>query len=194
MPYSDKHKLIFIHIPKNAGTAITNALEMNDIGHHSWKYYKNKYPEKWNTYTKIAVIRNPWDRVVSNYAYARMEESHWHSVSGKTRYSKHPDLELLKDKSFEECISILKNNPSSLKHRGWSLQKDYITDDNHIVIDIVILQEDINTVINRLTNVNVSKINTSKRDDYKTYYNQDLIETVGEIYKEDIKLFNFKYE
>ena len=44
-----------------------------------------------------------------------------------------------------------------------------------------------------LPRTNESKINTSKRDDYKTYYNQDLIETVGEIYKEDIKLFNFKF-
>jgi hypothetical protein len=115
MPYSDKHKLIFIHIPKNAGTAITTSLEMNDVGHHKWEYYKNKYPEKWATYTKIAVLRNPWDRVVSNYEYARMEESHWHSTTGKARYSKHPDLDLLKDKS---SITVVMQDGDTYNHGG----------------------------------------------------------------------------
>lgn len=194
MPYSDKHKLIFIHIPKNAGTAITTSLEMNDVGHHKWEYYKNKYPEKWATYTKIAVLRNPWDRVVSNYEYARMEESHWHSTTGKARYSKHPDLDLLKDKSFKECVHILENSPGLLKHQGWSSQKEYIANDNHIVVDILIQCQDIEMVIQRLTNIKVNKINQSNRNDYKSYYNDELIDTISKIYKDDIKLFNFKYE
>jgi hypothetical protein len=39
------------------------------------------------------------------------------------------------------------------------------------------------------------KINQSDRksSNYKDYYTQDLIDKVGEIYKEDIKLFNLTY-
>ena len=40
----------------------------------------------------------------------------------------------------------------------------------------------------------IPKINTSKRQDYKLYYNKDLIDIIGEIYKKDIELFGFKYE
>ena len=114
MPVSDKYKLIFIHIPKNAGTAITNTLDMYDIGHHGWQYYKSKYPQKWEQYKKISVTRNPWDRLVSCYEYAKMDESYWHSKEGKSKAGKHLDYDLLKDKSFEECLQILKTNPSLL--------------------------------------------------------------------------------
>ena len=43
MPVDHKRKLIFIHIPKNAGTSIEKHCDMNDTGHKSWKYYYSKY-------------------------------------------------------------------------------------------------------------------------------------------------------
>lgn len=192
MPYSDKHKTIFIHIPKNAGTAITNALEMNDVGHHTWEYYKNKYPEKWNDYKKIAVVRNPWDRVVSNYEYALMEESYWHSVSGKARYKQHPDLDILRNKNFNQCIDLLLND--QLKHQGWSNQYSYIYNDQEQVVDYLINYNNLNQDIYNILGVNVNRLNQSNHIHYQDYYNDDLINKISQIYSTDIKIFNFKYE
>lgn len=196
MPVSDKYKLIFIHIPKNAGTAITNTLDMYDIGHHGWQYYKSKYPQKWEQYKKISVIRNPWDRVVSCYEYAKMEESYWHSKEGKSKAGKHLDYDLLKDKSFMECLDILKNRPQMLRHQGWSNQSNYIYNNNHLMVDYILDVSEINDRLSEILNqkINIPKINVSNQNNYKNYYiDNDMISFVKEYYKKDINNFNYNF-
>jgi len=196
MPVSDKYKLIFIHIPKNAGTAITNTLDMYDIGHHGWQYYKSKYPQKWEQYKKISVTRNPWDRLVSCYEYAKMDESYWHSKEGKSKAGKHLDYDLLKDKSFEECLQILKTNPSLLKHQGWTNQSNYIYNGSNLMVnyllDINNLEDEISKILN--TNIKINKINVSNENNYIDYYkNDDMINFVNEFYKKDVNNFNYRF-
>lgn len=194
MPISDKYKLIFIHIPKNAGTAITNTLEMTDIGHHVWQYYKSKYPKKWDSYTKISITRNPWDRVVSCYEYAKMEDSYWHSTKGKARAGKHLDYDLLKDKSFEDCLSILKNTPQRLRHQGWANQSKYIYEGNNLMVDYVLDVNEIDSKLSEILNqkINIPKVNVSNNNDYNDYYtNKEMVNVVLERYKLDI--LNFRY-
>lgn len=187
MPISFKHKIIFIHIPKNAGTAITNGLDMTDIGHHYPNYYKTKYPKEWDTFVKFAVIRNPWDRVVSNYEYARLKKSYWHSSEGN---SKHFDYDLLKNLSFKECVSILYTNKTKLRHQGWSNQTDYLKIDGKIIEDINLINfENLIEEIKNLTNIEIKeKVNSSNHQDYKNYYDIDLINKISEVYYEDIEL------
>jgi hypothetical protein len=195
MPISHKHKIILIHIPKNAGTSIANSLEMTDMGHHKPHYYKNKYPREWESYNKIAIIRNTWDRFVSSYEYARMEESYWHSVTGKARYSKHPDLDLLKKIEFNKCVTIFKEQPELFKHQGWHSQCSYIFDENNnLMVDILINYKNLEDKIYELTGVKIKKQNSSGHKDYKLYYDSDSIEKISEIYKRDIKLLGFTYE
>ena len=193
MPICHKHKFIFIHIPKNAGTSITETFNMDDKGHHFFNYYKDKYPTIWQSYKKIAILRNPWDRVVSNYEYARLEKSYWHSSENDRPYGQHPDYNLLKDISFEECVNILFNNKSSFKHQGWSNQNEYISIDGKIMVDELINQSDIKNYIKKEFNIDLLEINKSRSKSYKEYYNQDLIDKVYQIYKDDVNLFNFNY-
>lgn len=196
MPISDKYKLIFIHIPKNAGTAITNTLEMSDIGHHGWRYYKSRYPQKWGTYTKISVVRNPWDRVVSCYEYAKMEDSYWHSTNSKARAGKHLDYDLLKDSSFENCLGILKNTPQKLRHQGWSNQSNYIYNGDKLMVDYVL---DVNEIDNKLSEIlnqkiNIPKINVSNQNNYKDYYSdKKMVNIVSDRYKTDLLNFNYEF-
>ncbi len=88
-------------------------------------------------YFKFAVVRNPWDRVVSCYEYAKMEESYWHATKGKARAGKHLDYDLLKDCSFENCLDILKNTPQKLRHQGWANQSNYIYNGSKLMVDYV---------------------------------------------------------
>ena len=196
MPISDKHKLIFIHIPKNAGTAITNTLEMTDIGHHGWQYYKSRYPQKWDSYTKISVVRNPWDRVVSCYEYAKMEESYWHATKGKARAGKHLDYDLLKDSSFENCLDILKNTPQKLRHQGWANQSNYIYNGNKLMVDYVLDVNEIDSKLSEILNqkINIPKINVSNQNNYKDYYtNKEMTNIVLDRYKTDLLNFNYEF-
>ena len=90
MPVSDPQKLIFIHIPRCAGTSLSALLTNNKIFFNSFTGYaanpleekqcwENQYTaetiikvigkEKWSSYYKFTVVRNPWDRMVSHYEY-----------------------------------------------------------------------------------------------------------------------------
>ena len=199
MPISDNLKLIFVHIPKNAGTAITNSKTAKFYmgGHDSAIEIKNKVPMKWNEYFKFAVVRNPWDRVVSNYEYARMEKSYWHQSSETNPGATHLDYHTLKDKTFEECVNMLYENRSSLNHQGWGPQYVWISDnEKNLLVDKVFYHETLdsdeqfNQLIPDLEKVNLSP---RKSENYKDYYTEDLVRKVSEIYEYDINLFKFKY-
>lgn len=194
MPISDKYKVIFIHIPKNAGTSIVEALEMKDEGHHKYDYYQKNYPDKWKEYLKIAVIRNPWDRTVSNYEYSKLDESYWHSFTNKTPYGPHPDYNLIKNLTFSECVNLLFEDRTLFKHHGWDFQYPYVINVNkEIVVDKLIKYENLDSELKELFNIELKKINQSNHKDYKEYYNDDLIDKVSLLYKKDIKIFNFNF-
>lgn len=89
MPLSSEHQLIFIHIPKNAGSSIEEALsiraspktllsrsympdEIYALQHLPFDDLKRVVsPEQWLNYRKFAVVRNPWDRIVSDWHWRR---------------------------------------------------------------------------------------------------------------------------
>lgn len=86
MNHSDKYKLIFFHYPKCAGKSVAKAIGI-DTGHEDhiksdrratinlgfeikgWTCKTSM--DRWNTYRKFTIIRNPWDRMVSYYHYRK---------------------------------------------------------------------------------------------------------------------------
>lgn len=203
MPLIDSHKLIYIHIPKTGGTAITQAFSgketvplrggrlapmlflesdsVRDPGHHSWMHYANNYPEEWGEYYKFSVVRDPVDRLLSAFEYAKMENSWWHGeyVEGGL----HPDYHLVKDLTLDEVMDILENEPRRLKHQSWSPQFDWIN--HHIIkmVDEIVPYEDLNSwfldrfgvqlkTINKTTK-NISNITEEQRDRIKKIYAED---------------------
>ena len=70
-------KLIFIHIPKNAGTSIESIfkpyIRLNNLvdRHAPINDIKSKLPSIYKKYTKFAVVRNPYDRATSYYSYLK---------------------------------------------------------------------------------------------------------------------------
>lgn len=201
MPISHEHKLVFIHIPKNAGTAITRneKIKFQMEGHHKWFDHKNLLgKQKWEEYFKFSVVRNPWDRVLSNYKYSRMLKSYWHSTDGTTPYPKHVDYDLCSTLSFEDCIRLLYKNPEKFKHMGWGPQHPYIYNslEKNIEVDQVFYHHDLDSTDFKKIIPNLGKINVSDGSDtfYINFYNDELINMVGEIYSDDIEIFNMNYK
>ena len=77
MIVSGNYKLGFVHIPKTSGTSLKqwfqaivqqrNDAEIIEIGYHS-TLPEMQLPAD---YTSVAVIRNPWDRMVSFYEFTK---------------------------------------------------------------------------------------------------------------------------
>ena len=118
MPIDDKNKIIFIHIPKNGGTSVEKNLKMWDSGHRTSESYMKKFPSRWKNYRKVCFFRDPIDRIVSCYNYAKMDNSYWHSKDGRAIYGKHPDYDICNKLSLNQVIDGLYCNKISLIHPG----------------------------------------------------------------------------
>ncbi|HEY4274543.1 MAG TPA: sulfotransferase family 2 domain-containing protein [Rhizomicrobium sp.] len=67
-----QRNLIFVHVPRVAGTSIARALYgARCTRHHSIRYYKTVAPDFWAKADSFAVLRDPFDRVASAYAFVR---------------------------------------------------------------------------------------------------------------------------
>ena len=68
MKFCKKQKLLFIHVPKCAGTSIGECFDMKGGPAHATALAtKNKEPETWNTYLKFTTVRNPWEVELSSF-------------------------------------------------------------------------------------------------------------------------------
>lgn len=198
---SDIYQCIFIHIPKAAGNSIKEALELPGRGHLPWQYFYLVYPEKWDSYTKFAVVRNPWDRVVSAYHYAIMDKNFWHD--NLKQGDLHPDYELLSKKTFAECCEIIRDRRNLLRHEAWYPQHVWIAKkengSNSLMVDLILryenLENDFTVLCEKLgiSNIHLPQVNPSNPEMYRTYYSDETRKIIEHVYATDIKLFKYEF-
>src|SRR6187402_3169911 len=69
---SHKHQCIFVHIPKTAGNSINRVFGVGWENHKDLARYHAEIPrETFERYFKFAIVRNPWDRLLSDYNYQK---------------------------------------------------------------------------------------------------------------------------
>lgn len=178
---------IFIHIPKNAGTSICRALNIK-AGHYKYKELIKKFPNK----QYFAVIRNPYDRLVSNFLYTKLPKSFWHNTNNQPQ---HIDYHLLKNADFTECVDLLLHG--KLKHQGWECQVEYLKDNNTIQVSHLLRFENLEydfknfCLQNNIMHENLSVLNKSNNHNYKKYYNKALQQKIYQFYQEDFTILNY---
>lgn len=195
---------IFIHIPKNAGTAIGKSLGIQSKSHITALEIKQSLKKNtFRQYFKFCFVRNPWDRFISLYNYARLEDSYYHSSRGDGLYGQHKDYELLKDASIDECAKFLVEG--KLKHdeswNHWSPQVNWLTDKyGNSLVDYVgryeALEEDLIFICKKLgIPIQPLKVSNSSRvrTNYRSFYSDYSQEVVADFYKDDIETFSYKF-
>jgi len=219
MPISDKYKTIFIHIPKAAGTSIEYVLEMHEVDDVGVNRYlkpisicKNKLfggpyqhmpftslskhisPDKIDNYFKFAIVRNPWDRMVSHVAWL---DGKWYNKRELTQ---------------EEFNTYIANLFKRFKENGERVTFDKFTqheipqykfiydtsDNDKLLVDYVgkfeNLDEDWKIIRERLgVQLELPTRMKSHHRKYTSFYNQQTKEVVDKIYKDDIEKFNYKF-
>ena len=205
-------KCIFIHIPKCGGSSIERTLwprpedrkEANLYGGFISKYL-NKYQtgglqhllasqvreevgmNVFETFYKFAFVRNPWDRVVSQFAYMqqRPDLMDYVGMSQETEFKAY--LELIQQK----------------EHVQWMPQHRFLLDeDGTLLVDqigrIESLKTDFSSILAKLNlnkSAQLTHANRSDRQPIEKYYNdRETLEIVANIYSEDIKLFGYCFD
>jgi len=195
-----KTKSIFIHIPKTGGKSILKGIygiNMHDsFGHASAGFYLSVFgSSQYNDFFKFAFVRNPWDRALSAYNFAR-----------KGGFGFQEDIKLkyeLKDVSFEEFVKIWlpKQDLNSLPLIIFHPQYKFICDrDGTLMVDRICYFENFENEYRKLSSrFNITEyvphINKSNYQRlYQESYDKEMIEIIGNIYYEDITRFEYRFE
>lgn len=218
-------KRIFVHIPKNGGMTyrknpnIRNQIilatpnmhvskeytrKLHEVMHHHGEHEGNEHARyiDWNEdirnkYKAVAIVRNPWSRVVSRFEFARKviyqekESDHY----GETDY--------IDCSSFEAFLDTrhIWGDKEYFWHRairGWYPALDYVTDENgKVCCDILRFEnynEDTKDYFNLLSNPEPRNVTGYLQSTYKSYYNKDTIQVVADWYKRDIDHWGFDFD
>jgi len=196
----EKHKAIFIHIPKTAGIALriyfdkpTMDLVPDENGilqHDTIKEIKEKFPLH-KEYKKFSIVRNPYDRMVSWYFYLK-----------QSAINVGFDPEVVFPFNFIKWVE----DPFKVSFTRWKLDT---SDENkksipyfqpqHMWLDdtVTILKyENLNKELSKFfkEEINLPQHNKSnlKKEYFLNYYNKHALGIVYERYKEDFEKFNYK--
>lgn len=196
-----EQKVVFISIPKTAGTSMHYALNTVDYKHPEPLYYHMGigqasvlYPQI-RQYKSFAFVRNPWDRLVSLYHDFKFNRQNQYSE----QITVNPAL-LSEYNTFEEfCFELPESAYFADIH---FLPQSHFTHVNNIrrVTEIgkfENINEDFDKIVERFNLKLAMPLRHSNKSDhinYRSYYTSvSLIDTVAELYKDDVEHFNYDF-
>lgn len=212
---SHKYKFIFIHIPKCAGSSIETAFGINVNNNFINKeklfgwcditkmYLQHATPQQlldnnliskkqWSNYYKLVIVRNSWDKVISDYFWFRETKSFKGSL----------DDYLSAKNSFKKFLE-----KGTIQYRGDHLrpQIEYMYLNGEIINYDKIIFFDKNNLDYHLKNVAYDlslnkfffstkvQVGNQFKKHYSYYYSNKSKKRVYTLYKKDIDFFNFAY-
>lgn len=206
---SHKYKCIFVHIPKAGGTSIEQLIwpSLNDRSEATlWMGFIDKYNNKYQTgglqhlfatqirqelgevvfskYFKFTMVRNPWDKIVSQYVFMKKRKDLREFIGMET------------DDGFKTYLALIQKHT----HVQWDSQYKFILDTNgEQLVDFIGRFENFNDEVYKvLDSINIKTkkiphIKKSTRSNYRDYYDEESKEIVSHIYKKDIELLDYSF-
>ena len=184
-------KAIWIRVPKCAGTSIDDVLKRDGLLADSIassnpilkietgkaRAFRHQHPDFWSSRLRFAVIRNPWDRVVSGWRY----------VSNKP------------------LKTVLKNMPKPENFHAWHHlarpQADFILDDSgRLLPNYLIRFENLESELDilwqklQLPALSLYHHNQGTREtDYRLYFDAETRDWVARVFEQDIETLGYKF-
>jgi len=167
-----------------------------------WKAcdFQRHRPEEYTTYTKFAIIRNPWERCLSAFLHFGW----WWRLADDPKAVRN-----LPDQAFERFIAgtqYLGGNGRS-KITRFTPQLAHLVkingrlDENILCINYPKLDKGIKAISSKLgmdvSGRTFSRVNTTRNSDkhhYSLYYSDNAKELVRRVHMQDLSAFGFKFE
>ena len=210
-------KIIFIHIPKCAGTSVENIFNVDrflsgrsggnidmfigpnrdpnngmpfgfQMQHGTMLEIQKYHPNNLRNYFKFTFVRNPWSRLVSEYFWRINSKPHKELFIKKMNF-----------KSFACNISVIEKK--GLGYYTHLRSQHSFTHDNNgkNMMDFIgkteNFQQDFNKVCDKIgiPRQQLPHENKNKHKHYTEYYDDETREIVAEKYARDIELFDYKF-
>lgn len=164
---------------------------MSPPGHFRWTKYASSYPKLWKEYTTFSVLRDPIDRFVSSYNFAKMDSSFHHTIDEKDWKSKHGDYDICNELELNDLVPRFVNGDIELWHAGWKTQYEWIVDNGSVAVDYLVLFEKVNEAMKTLApKGEITTLNRSTYTSKREQLTEENIKLLSEYYDTDIDLFN----
>lgn len=204
---SHEKRCIFVHIPKTGGTSIEDVIWPGERAEADlWMGFVrpmwNKYQtgglqhllasqireevgaETFDSYFRFAVVRNPWDKAVSQFLFMRKRED-LRAFAG-----------MRKRDNLAKYLSLIRKK----EHVQWAPQMRFLLDGNgEQIVDHVArferLEAECRAIFRRL-DIGPAELPHRKKTErapYQDYYNAETREMVADMYKDDIALLGYAF-
>lgn len=173
----EDNNIIYFDVPKCASTVVRKELFDDD------DLMSMVNPERDSSeYFKFAFVRNPWDRLVSNWKMFTTHPKRIKQLRAMT------DKDLSEFKNFVHFAQVIKNH-------HWQPQVLYLPEKLNFVGRIENFDEDFSRLCDLIDESprRLEKLNATKRGQYQEYYTDDLIRVVEKMYDEDISKFGYEF-
>ena len=201
------HRLrcLYIHIPKTAGNSINRAFGLDWEDHKDLRRYAAELsPADFARYYKFAIVRNPWDRLLSEFNYQRKKSRPGASRLGVLTATR-------ATRRFRDWVRLVLATPEAWPastwggavspgiHR-WSPQVDWISLDGRIAVDRVLrlerLKHEFPGVCRDLgvPALPLPHRNRRRHWHYSWYYDAATRELVAQYYRSDLEAFGYEFD
>lgn len=181
-----QYKAAFVHVPKTAGVSIYRTMCEGKMRHEHMTaaQLRVRLGDLWSEYTVFSVVRNPWERTVSGFHYLQQYKPHVMPVA-----------------NFEEWVDYIQVNWDVVKQGAPAADPIYPPQVHWNCIDgkvatHILRYESLSAdwaalAIKIGAPATLSYCNSSVHDEWIKYYNSRTIRVVGEVYAEDVAMFNY---
>lgn len=199
MPLFHDKKICYIHIPKTGGTSVINYFRMPKNldsmfgmdGNRERSHFSQLEIQEIcdiSDYFKFVFIRNPWDRLASEFA--------WRMAARPNRHGILNDFNELNEfvSALEAIFDDIINNKYPHRICNHFFPQNWFFHSVDFVGRYETFREDLEK-LGKMFNIDhpIPHENKAKTVDYRSLYNDNSIEIVKRLYSDDIRIFGYDF-
>lgn len=196
-PYWKRKNCIYIHIPKAAGTSLNKAIYGRTLGHYTASEIQSLFPKLFVKAFVFSFVRNPWDRVLSAYRFAKVGKTNSMGMYRPEQYQipqfdsfERFLFEWLAKQNMDKVDFIFQPQSKFVVDNKGRILTDYLGKVEDLDVDIKYVEYKLDAVIN-VGHENI----TSNRSDFRNdYISDDMVELVRSLYSDDVKRFDYCFD
>ena len=208
MVVSEKHRYVFVELPRTGSTAIANELCEQYAGfrtlykHATYEEFRKFAPEEQHSYFVFSCIRNPLDDVVSIYAKYAQDRRNLYRDSDKLRKQSRNILERMRDNRRMHFIERNNADFAAFFRKFYRFPYSRWSDLSHANFDYLIrfeqLQADFADALQHIGIIPKRALpernrTQGKNPDYLSYYTPEIVPRAKRVFGPYMKKWGYRF-